>query len=184
MWIHLTVRTVLGTRPLSDSVEAWWLWRRLRRNFPGALAACLMPDHVHLVLDAEPQLAARTLGRLLAAARRYRPAQAWCRVPEPSTIADARHLQRHIRYVHLNPCRSGLATDPLAWPWSTHRGLVGAEANPWVAPAALAQRFRRETSDFGRWFHAYVSSDPSVSVSGSAYPTLSRPADFPVNRGR
>lgn len=31
---------------------ARWLWEHLRRAFPRALACCLMPDHLHLLLPA------------------------------------------------------------------------------------------------------------------------------------
>lgn len=179
MLIHLTARTAFGTKPFVDAREAWWLWRRLRLHFPHALTACLMPDHVHLALDAEPLAATERLARLLAAARRHRPPQAWGRVRDATPIADARHLQRQIRYVHLNPCRAGLVRDPLAWPWSTHRGVIGAEARPWVSAATLAARFRRDEQGFARWFHAYVSGDTSAAVTGTAFPTLVPPAKHP-----
>jgi hypothetical protein len=63
--------------------------------------------------------------------------------------------------VHLNPSRSSLVTDPLVWPFSTHRDACGL-AVPGVVP--------RE-HDVER-FHRYVSSDPRVAVNGTPLPTL------------
>lgn len=180
MLIHLVARTAIGSHPFSNPVEAWWLWQLLRLYFPEVLAACLMPDHVHLVLDADPVFARSRLTKLLGLAKRLRPVQSWSAVPEPSRVADSRHLCRQIRYVHLNPCRAGLVKDPLAYPWSTHRGVIGAEANAWVPASRLAPWFRK-TEGFPRWFHGYVSGDPSAQVAGSPLPMLAPPADrWPV----
>jgi hypothetical protein len=87
-------------------------------------------------------------------------------------LADRLHLLRSARYIHLNPCRAGLAKDPLEWEWSTHRDLVGAVANPWLDLARLRELWRNPAQDFARSFHEYVSSDPSVKVAGTPLPEL------------
>jgi hypothetical protein len=72
-----------------------------------------------------------------------------------------------VRYVALNPCRAGLARDPLEWPWSTHRDVVGAVADPWVAAEQLATMLQRPRRGFAETHHAYVSADPDVAVGGT-----------------
>jgi hypothetical protein len=91
----------------------------------------------------------------------------WAKVPEPILIPDRHHLLRQIRYVHLNPCRAGLAPDPLSWEWSTHRDFTGCVINPWPSITRLATELKVDRHRFGNWFHAYASKDPSVAIAGT-----------------
>lgn len=84
-----------------------------------------------------------------------------------------------MRYVHLNPCRAGLASDPLSWPWSTHRGLIGAELDPWVTTEALAGALGRPARGLGEWLHGYISGDSTVAVEGTELPAPARPTNLP-----
>lgn len=146
--------------------EAAALFAQLLRAFPETVALCVMPDHVHLVLPhADP---GRRLGAVLSgytrwrnAARGRRVATLWEPSPPPELLPDAHHVRRTVRYVHLNPCRSRLVADPLAWPFSTHRDYVG-----FARPGPI-----RVQADAAR-FHAYVSGDPSVNPTGTPLPTL------------
>jgi hypothetical protein len=89
------------------------------------------------------------------------------RAPEPERIPDLHHLKRQIRYVHLNPCRARLAGDPLQWEWSTHRDLAGCVSDPWPDPELLRHCFQAPRARLAEAAHAYISSDPSVTVTGS-----------------
>ncbi len=80
-------------------------------------------------------------------------------------------VRRDIRYIALNPCRAELCNDPLEWVWSTHREVFGAAMDPWLDRARL---LRIEGS--ADRHHAYVSSDPHVSVVGTAPPRTSPPS--------
>lgn len=182
MFMHLTARALPGYKPMLDPITAWWLMWRLRLAFPTVLAACVMPDHLHLIAalayasDARARLA-RVLSRM---AVRAGLRHLFERVPEPQVVPNGAHLERQLRYVHLNPCRAKLVSDPLAWPWSTHRGLVGAEANPWVSAESLAQALGRKADDVATWLHRYVSADPSVSPTGSPCPAPCPPRAVPT----
>ncbi len=180
--IHLTARTLPWKLSLLESRPAGWLWTKLRRGFPHALAACLMPRHLHLVVAADdPEKARERLRRTLAwHARRFGPDgvfRVWEPVPAPSVIDGPKKLARQVRYVVLNPCRANQVDDPLRWLWSTHRDLAGAVADPWVEPRRLAAALRERARGFAGRHHAYVSSDPSVSPLGSPPPEPSPPAE-------
>jgi hypothetical protein len=133
-----------------------------------------MPNHVHLILKSDSPEAARSAltlavrGLLRGAGTRG----LWQPLPPPSPIPDHKHLLRQIRYVHLNPCRDGLAPDPLCWPWSTHRGLVGGEYQPWVEPRVLSRALSMPHTGFVAWIHGYVSADPSVALCGTPLPAV------------
>jgi hypothetical protein len=180
--LHLVGRALPGNQPFRTPSVAWWFWGRLRRVWPDALAACLMPDHVHLIVpDSNADACRLSMARLLGrTAARVRAKRLFDTVPRPSAIPDVKHLGRQIRYVHLNPSRAGLVRDPLSWPLSTHRGAIGAELDPWVSGGRLSLALRRPGRDFPKWLHAYVSGDPSVAPEGTPFPSSAEPRLAPV----
>jgi len=161
--VHLTARALPGTLLFHDWTEALRLWRRLLRAFPDARALCLMPNHPHVV--APDDRARQRLSAVMSGYARWRAhhraqdGACWQPQPRAEPIPDAAHQRRTVRYVLLNPCRGGLVVDPLAWPLSLHRDLVGLGDPAWRTrePEAL---------------HRYVSSDPTASVIGTELPGL------------
>ncbi len=99
---------------------------------------CLMPNHVHLVLQAgaEPlsaamqNLAFRYTRHINARERRVGHLFQG-RYKALLVDADA-YLLELVRYVHLNPVRAGLCARPEAWRWSGHRAYLGRAAAPWL----------------------------------------------------
>jgi hypothetical protein len=158
---------------------ARWFWDRLRLAFPAALAAALMPDHFHLIAPHHPRAQDR-LSAMLARLSQVHGLRAgtWEPVPEPELIPNRAHLRRQLRYVALNPCRDRLCRDPLEWLWSTHRDIAGAVFDPWVTSNAVAAVLGENSTGFFRRHHLYVSSDPSVSVTGTKIPQAAPPREF------
>jgi hypothetical protein len=179
--LHLVASALPGLRPFQDAGLAGWFWLRVRRLWPDALAACLMPDHVHVIVAGGDDDAARlSMARLLGqTCTRFGVSRLFDKVPLPAMIPNAKHLERHVRYVHLNPCRDRLVDDPLRWPFSTHRGVIGAIVDPWVSEARLANALGRGQRGFARRFHAYVSGDPTVAPEGTPFPVASAPRETP-----
>jgi hypothetical protein len=161
--VHLTARALPGTLLFHDWTEALELWRRLLRAFPDARALCLMPNHPHVV--APDDRARQRLSAVMSGYARWRAhhrkqdGACWQPQPRAEPIPDAAHQRRTVRYVLLNPCRGNLVEDPLAWPLSLHRDLVGL-GDP-------ARRAREPEA-----LHRYVSSDPTVSITGTELPGL------------
>lgn len=180
--VHLVARAYRCGSPLIHHEIASWLWARLARSFPQAAGAVLMPDHIHLVTPAEEIERARvTFARIVGNLSRTRRAPGplrWEHVETPPPITDALKLMRQLRYLALNPVRAGLARDPLAWPWSTYRDVMGGIADPWTHEARIAALLRRPRDGFRESFHRYVSSDPSCDVAGS--PAVRRPTQSEV----
>lgn len=170
---HLVARARPGTLLFRTHVEARALWDIVVRTFPELIALCLMPNHLHLVLPhADPG------GRLADAMRafaRWRNAgrgvtgPVWDEAPGAKELPDASHVRRTVRYVALNPCRGGLVSDPLAWPWSTHRDAVGFALDPVVPVHATPDRHQR-----------FVSADDTVNAAGTPLPaTRHEPTSWP-----
>ena len=179
MFVHLVARMLPGHAWLLTGASPAWLWSRLRAGSPQALGAVFMPNHLHMVIETEdPAATHRRLIRTLTWHRRsFSPrCRCWEQVPPPEPIVGLRKLRRQLRYVALNPCRAGLAPDPMAWLWSTHRDAIGAVADPWPPDEGLAPFVAGSVEGW----HRYVSSDPSVSPVGSPLPCPAEPASIPT----
>ncbi len=165
--VHYAARTRDGRRVFLDFEKAAWMWARLRARFPRALASVLMPEHLHLLAHAGRSEELRQL--LARFAQRFGYGPLWGPVNDSPPIVAHEKVARNVRYIHLNPSRRGLSL-PLEWAWSTHRDIVGASALPWVTEPSLHPYFEWAEENFRQRFHAYVSSDPTVSVEGTRLP--------------
>lgn len=179
---HLVFRTCWPTQPWKERDRCLDVWRYARDAFPQVYATALLPDHLHLVVPARPmaspdwgQVELWTRMRLLRKRLVLLDEQLRVEpVPMPEPIQDAGKLLRQVRYVHLNPCREGLCRDPLEWEWSTHLDLLGAIVDPWPNRVLTLEKMglfanSRSIHTSLRKLHSYVSSDPSVHVSGTPY---------------
>lgn len=147
----------------ANADEALRLWKALVDHLPGAPALCVMPNHVHGLHPSDDpsgfNAAMRGYARYRNRVRGEPGRVVWAPFDGVERIAKGK-VRIQIRYVHLNPCRARLVSDPLAWPLSTHRDAVGLVPNP-VRPVARNPRS----------FQAYVSGDPSVTPEGTALPS-------------
>ena len=98
---------------------------RLKAHGIACLAWCLMPNHVHLILQP-PEL--DSLSRAVGEAHRRYTAfiNARARVTGHlfqgrfgCTAMDAAHLLNAVRYLAYNPVRARLAAGVAEWPWSS-----------------------------------------------------------------
>jgi putative transposase len=102
-------------------------------------AYCLMPNHVHLLLDpAQEEGLARLMKHVAGrhAARWNRRAGRCGAVWQGryySSLVDreAYHLVCG-RYIERNPVRAGIAADPAAYPWSSCRWRAAGSPAPWL----------------------------------------------------
>ena len=172
MWNHWVLRASTPHEPFRNFESARRTWITLNNLFPDALAAVLMPNHLHLILAMESakQNLRKLNGLMGVISKHVRILGLWQSIPPPSLIPDRHHLRRQIRYVALNPCRKNLCSDPLEWYWSTYRQIMGATVNQQMKVSRLARVLGETERGFGVRFHTYVSADPSVSVTGTRPP--------------
>lgn len=124
-----------------------------------------MPNHPHVLTPGDADDARCRLASVLGGLRRSHNPGArieWQPVSVVGYFDDPVKVARQSRYLHLNPSRAGLVKDPLEWEWSTHRDVLGATTDPWIDAPGLASALERPRDGFERWFHRYVSGDPSV----------------------
>jgi len=117
-------------------------------------AYCLMPNHVHFVgVPNRQESLARTFNtvHMLYAQHVNRQRKATGHLWQGrfySCVLDERHLYAAVRYVELNPVRSGIVTAPQDYAWSSARAHVNKAGD-----AILSRRcFLTETmTDWARY---------------------------------
>jgi hypothetical protein len=163
---HHVARSLPGTLLFRTWEEGLACWRLVVRSVPNLEAFVIMPNHIHLLHEKRVE---RRLSQALATYVRWRNRHRGAsgpgidRVPAADLVSGKDKVHRNVRYIHLNPCRSDIVADPLAWPLSTHRDLVGLT----LQPAVTRHRFPDE-------IHRIISSDPHVNVEGTFLPFASR----------
>ena len=127
-FFHVTARGVDGAAivrdPRDGQLYVHLLARTIARYRWECHAYCLMPNHVHAVVDATQQELSAGVQYLhgtyaLAFNRRHRRTGHLFGARFSSWIVETeRHLSNACRYVYLNPVRAGLCARPEDWPWS------------------------------------------------------------------
>lgn len=166
--VHVVARTRGGFDQVTQWASGRWLWSHLREHFPDALAACLMPNHLHLLVPWLHHMR-DVLRRVLQHHTRQFGAR-WDLGPETPVHTQA-IARRVFRYDALNPYWPNLVDDPLKWPWSTLRDAVGAIADPWITRAMLRERLGWTPAQA----HEFVVSDPDCTPA-TRRPVASIPA--------
>jgi len=103
-------------------------------------AYCLMPNHVHLVIDpgSKPEslslLMKRVAGRHTRRINRQtgRTGTLWESRYKSSPIETDAYLLACCRYVELNPVRADLVKNPEEYLWSSYRAHVGLVTLAWL----------------------------------------------------
>lgn len=111
-----------------------------QRDAVPLLAACLMPNHFHLVVIAPGRVALyRWLQWLLTThSHRYnvyrdRVGHVWQGRYKSFQIQHDDHLLTVMRYVERNPCRAGLVQRAENWPWGSLAWRAGRSPGPPLA---------------------------------------------------
>jgi putative transposase len=112
------------------------------------LGYCLMPNHVHwIAVPQSPVSLTKTFARAHGRYAQYcnsllqRSGHFWQNRFYSCALDDA-HLWAALRYVELNPVRSGLRATPEDWTWSSAAVHVGRHASPrWLEMAPWRLRF-------------------------------------------
>lgn len=94
-------------------------------------AWCVMPNHVHVLIQPREDLATIVQGWKSFTSRwilRQNESLS-LRIPEPNRLwmreywdrfmRDENHYRKTVAYIHQNPVRAGLCATPEEWPWSS-----------------------------------------------------------------
>jgi REP element-mobilizing transposase RayT len=132
---HVTSQSNTGRLAFADDEERQqfltYVDAVVRRNVWSCRSYCLLSTHYHLLFRTpEPDLSAgmQYLNGCFAQWanwRREEDGHVFKRRFKARPVTTEAHALEVHRYIVLNPVRAGLVRDPLDWPWSSLRGLLG-----------------------------------------------------------
>ncbi len=134
-------------------------------------AWCLMPTHYHMALrTGEVPLwqSFRLIQGRSAQAYNHQHGvlgSLWQERYKAKLVLSDDYLKQLIAYIHLNPVRAGLTSNPRGYEWSGHRGLT-ARAGDGLADREATLRLFAETPAAAR--SAYLATVASVAESSWA----------------
>lgn len=166
---HHVAHAQPGTRLFDTWEEGFALWSRLIAATQGLQAACLMPNHFHVLSTADSRA---QLGRAMQGYANWRNRRrgargaAWHRSPPVACVSEIKHQRATERYVHRNPRKDRLVDDPLTWPFSTYRDAVGLAWTP-----------LRRAADDPAWYHRETLRDARSPNPESRLPRALGPSD-------
>jgi putative transposase len=124
-------------------------------------AACLLPNHYHLLLHDEYGNLSRAMRHIDGVYtqrfnRRYARDGPLMRGRYRSQlIVDESYLWEVVRYIHRNPIKHGLTRSAAVYPWSSHRLYLQPQAPLWLCRDLIFRHFGRTPSAMRR-FDAFV----------------------------
>jgi putative transposase len=135
-------------------------WRRWR-----CLAYCLMPNHVHLMLETpRPNLGSgmQYLHGTYADEfnkRHGRSGHVFQGRYGSVLITTDEQLWHVAAYIALNPVAAGLCGRPEEWPWSSYAATIGLRESPaFLDSSWILERFGEDLSTARRTFRDFVQA--------------------------
>jgi putative transposase len=142
-------------------------------------AYCWMPNHIHLLVEVGDTPLGRPMQRIASryarhVQRRSETTGHFFERRYHATLVDTeRYLLVLVRYIHLNPVRSGLVTDPEHYPWCSHQDYLapGERRHSWLETAAVLARLDRDPAGARLAYARFVGA------------ALGRPLRSPLDQG-
>jgi len=104
---------------------------------------CLMPNHIHLAVQAGKQPLSGPMQNLAfrytqAINRKHKRSGHLFQGRYQALLVDQdTYLLELVRYIHLNPVRARLVADPADYPWSGHRSYLGKSSLAWLTTESV-----------------------------------------------
>lgn len=127
-------------------------------------AFCCMTNHIHMAL----QVGVIPLSRIMQnISLRY---TTWINRKHGRTghlfqgrfkalLIDAdSYLSELVRYIHLNPVRAGMVSQPIDYIWSSHAAYLGEDSLPWLTTDWILSQYSSEISAAQKQYYEFVQS--------------------------
>jgi len=165
---HVMVRGLNRQTIFAGDVDRQDFIRRLERVCQATglhvLAWALLPNHLHLLVRTGYRPLSTAMRRLLTGYavafnhRHHRTGHLFQNRYKSILVEEEPYLLELVRYIHLNPIRTGEAPDMRSldgYPWAGHSTLMGTTSRPWQDTAAVlsrfGSRFRRARRDYRKF---------------------------------
>jgi REP element-mobilizing transposase RayT len=167
---HVIGRGIEKRRVFRDEADCTDFLRRLASLAQdGAMdiyAWALMPNHFHLLCKTKLQPLSISMHRLLTGyvvnfnKRRRRHGHLFQNRFKSIVCQENRYLKELVRYIHLNPLRSGLVESLVAladYPFCGHGALAGRLHRPWQDVGRVLSMFGKSRSAARRAYRRFVA---------------------------
>jgi len=138
-------------------------------------AYALMPNHVHLLLEVETTPLSKIMQGLLFRYTRYFNT----RYEQVGHLFQGRYkailcdrdayLLELVRYIHLNPVRSKLITDPEKYRWGSHKSYLGRKKDGLIDETFVLSQFATTKSVARKRYNDFISEGLSSAHQAKYY---------------
>ncbi|MDQ6961092.1 MAG: transposase [Mariprofundaceae bacterium] len=145
-------------------------------------AYCFMKDHVHLLIRMHKEPLSRIIHNLTSRYTRnfnrqhQRQGHLFHGRFKAILCDEEDYLYELIRYIHMNPVRQGIASNPDKFLWSSHRTYTGKKELAWLPKQEVLQYFSVYDHLASERFQAFVKQathhDPSSFEKGIRHSIL------------
>lgn len=125
-------------------------------------AYCWMTNHIHLLMQVSEAPLGRAMMRIASryarAIQRRRPTTGHLFERRYRAIlidADS-YLLELIRYIHLNPLRARMASDPVQYQWSSHQNYLGLRTSPGVTTNVALSLFHKQEDQARSTYQRFI----------------------------
>lgn len=124
---------------------------------------CWMPNHIHLVVEVADVPLSKIIQNLSFRYTRWinqrkkRAGHLFQGRYKAILIDTDNYLIELIRYIHLNPVRSGLVTSPADYSRSGHQAYLGSVKCDWLSTDWVLRRFGRKKKQARKDYQRFVS---------------------------
>lgn len=123
-------------------------------------AFCWMTNHLHALMQVADLPLGETMQRIAVRYSRFRhrslstTGHLFERRYKAKLVDVDAYFLRLLRYIHLNPVKAHIVSDPADYPWSSHLAYLGRITLPWLTTGFALSVF---SSDIARARTAYSS---------------------------
>jgi len=127
-------------------------------------AFCQMTNHVHLVIQVGEIPLSRVMQNLSFRYTRYinsrknRMGHLFQGRYKALLIDGDSYLVELVRYIHCNPVRAGLVTNPNRYPWSSHNAYLGHNSIPWLTTHLVLSQFAKQVNHARKLYDDFVQN--------------------------
>ncbi|RIW28248.1 transposase [Bacillus salacetis] len=112
------------------------LLEKAQKRYPFKLHSyCLMPNHIHLLIETEMHSPSTIIHYIHSLYARYFNNKYKCighlfqNRFNDKVIKDWKQMMDTSRYIHLNPVKAGLVIKPEKYPWSSYKVFISTSEN-------------------------------------------------------
>lgn len=126
------------------------------------LAFCLMPNHVHLVIQVGEKSLSKIMHNIsfrytrFINARKKRTGHLFQGRYKAILVDADSYLLELVRYVHNNPVRAKITETIDQHRWSSHRVYLGLDIVPWLSTDLVLSQFSKHEKTATKLYHEFV----------------------------